>query len=204
MTAQLRDERRDVACAVLRQVGPNAPTLCEGWSAYDLAVHLWTLNHSLIQAPADTLGMKNTARRLMERTKEQWPYEELVSQLESGPASFRWMPCDFREDYRHSLGEWYIHGEDARRANGIPVEQLGEKTQSALWERLKVSAKAVRRKQVIAFRTLDGDSSSIGKTASSGSKGRGVVVTGLPSELFLWAYGREAVANVEVAGGTTI
>ena len=39
MTNFARSERRSLA-ALLRTLGPDAPTLCEGWDARDLAVHL--------------------------------------------------------------------------------------------------------------------------------------------------------------------
>src|SRR5918999_422676 len=35
-----RSERADL-CDLLDKVGPDAPTLCRGWNAHDLAAHLW-------------------------------------------------------------------------------------------------------------------------------------------------------------------
>uniref|UniRef100_UPI0025DDC77B maleylpyruvate isomerase family mycothiol-dependent enzyme n=1 Tax=uncultured Brevibacterium sp. TaxID=189678 RepID=UPI0025DDC77B len=39
MTNFARSERRSLA-ALLRTVGPDAPTLCEEWTTRDLAVHI--------------------------------------------------------------------------------------------------------------------------------------------------------------------
>ena len=35
-----KSERADL-CDLFDQVGPDAPTLCRGWDAHDLAAHLW-------------------------------------------------------------------------------------------------------------------------------------------------------------------
>nr|BFF25281.1 hypothetical protein GCM10025732_32460 [Glycomyces mayteni] len=37
-------ERRDL-CELLAEVGPDAPTMCEGWTALDLAAHLVLREH---------------------------------------------------------------------------------------------------------------------------------------------------------------
>lgn len=47
MTAALRDEQLSRCCDALAAVERDAPTLCEGWSAHDLALHLWVLKHPL-------------------------------------------------------------------------------------------------------------------------------------------------------------
>lgn len=39
----LRDAEQERCCDVLAQVPPDTPTLCEGWTAHDLAAHLWSL-----------------------------------------------------------------------------------------------------------------------------------------------------------------
>ena len=41
MTATtLARAERHALCDLLIEVGPDAPTLCEGWSTFDLAAHL--------------------------------------------------------------------------------------------------------------------------------------------------------------------
>ena len=32
---------RAALCDLLDEVGPHAPTLCEGWDTHDLAAHVW-------------------------------------------------------------------------------------------------------------------------------------------------------------------
>ncbi|HBA95165.1 MAG TPA: TIGR03085 family protein, partial [Acidimicrobiaceae bacterium] len=40
MSAQLAQAERAALCDLLLDVGPEAPTLCEGWTAAHMAAHL--------------------------------------------------------------------------------------------------------------------------------------------------------------------
>jgi hypothetical protein len=51
VTAYLRDRQLRRCCDALNQVSADAPTLCAGWSAHDLAIHLWTLKHDPLGWP---------------------------------------------------------------------------------------------------------------------------------------------------------
>jgi uncharacterized protein (TIGR03085 family) len=194
MTAHLRDARKAETCRLLGLVRPDAPTLCAGWTAHDLAAHLWGLNHAVLQPVTETLGPAPVADRLRERVISRWSYQELLRRLTEGPSSFRWMPADVLEGHRHALGEWYIHGEDVRRVHDLPADPGDDTLQEALWRRLLVAAPQLKRRECLEFRRPDGVTHRIG----SGSPTH--TITGRPSELLLWAYGRTAVADVVVAG----
>ena len=125
MTAELRNAQRDEFCRVLSMVAPDAPTLCSGWTAFDLAAHIWILNHG----PLAWAGMllppfSWLTDREIRRTKERFSYAGLVEEIRTGPASFACMPTDPREDHRHSLGEYFIHTEDVRRPNRLPKQEI--------------------------------------------------------------------------------
>ncbi|WP_130874616.1 maleylpyruvate isomerase family mycothiol-dependent enzyme [[Pseudopropionibacterium] massiliense] len=122
MTAELRNAQRDEFCRVLSMVAPDAPTLCSGWTAFDLAAHIWILNHG----PRAWAGMllpplSWLTDREIQRTKERFSYAGLVEEIRTGPASFACMPTDPREEHRHSLGEYFIHTEDVRRPRVLRV-----------------------------------------------------------------------------------
>ena len=51
MSRELRDACKESLCQALAMVPAQAPTLCEGWSAHDLAVHLWILKHDPLGWP---------------------------------------------------------------------------------------------------------------------------------------------------------
>lgn len=194
MTAALRDAQRAIACNVFRRVSPESPTLCEGWSAYDLATHLWTLDHDPLAWPAIGIGaLSSWERKRFDRIQQRLPYPALIDQLAAGRGSFACMPTDRFEDYRHSLGEWFVHTEDVRRANGISKPDYPDDLQVAFWLRLQAAAKALFPLRGIRFVTTSG---------ATGRTGRGAIettVTGEPAELLLWAYGRRDAADVELS-----
>jgi uncharacterized protein (TIGR03085 family) len=41
----LDQRERDELCELFLELGPTAPTLCEGWDTLDLAAHLWIREH---------------------------------------------------------------------------------------------------------------------------------------------------------------
>ncbi len=194
MTAHLRDARKAETCRLLGLVRPDAPTLCAGWTAHDLAAHLWGLNHAVLQPVTEALGPAPVADRLRSRVISRWSYQELLRRLAEGPSSFRWMLADVLEGHRHALGEWYVHGEDVRRAHDLPADPGDDTLQEALWRRLLVAAPQLRRRECLEFRRPEGVTHRIGSGAPTHT------ITGRPSELLLWAYGRTAVADVVVAG----
>src|SRR5689334_9042684 len=89
MTGFARQER-SALCATLDAVGPDAPTLDEGWTARDLAAHLvlreTRLDASLGIVVAPLAGWTERVQAGIARTA--WP--QLVARLRSGPP--RWSP----------------------------------------------------------------------------------------------------------------
>jgi len=193
VTTALRDAQQATACEVFRLVTPDSPTLCEGWSAFDLAAHLWTLNHDLLAWPAVGISaLDGWGRRRLDRVKERYPYPQLVTQLESGSGAFACMPGDRLEGHRHSLGEWFVHTEDVRRANGLDVPTYADDLQEALWRRLRVAARALSPWRGLRFVTPSGASARTGLGTIRAT------VHGEPAELLLWLYGRRDAADVEM------
>ena len=199
MSVVVRDEQRDVFCRALASVPADAPTLCAGWTAYDLAVHVWILKHDPVAWPADLLPpLAPLARRRAERVRRRFGYRELVEVLAREPAAIACMPDDRFEGYRHSLGEYFMHTQDVARPNGLPQSALatppGRALDHALWLRVQRAAPALHwRTRGLVLATPDGRLARV-------TRGRVTrVVTGPPSELMMWAYGRHG-ARVRVHG----
>ena len=171
----------------------SAPTLCSGWTAFDLAAHVWILNHG----PLAWAGMllppfSWLTDREIRRTKERFSYAGLVEEIRTGPASFACMPTDPREEHRHSLGEYFIHTEDVRRPNRLPKQEISPDLAEALWRRLRTASRQLHPFASWEFRTPQG---------GHGRIGRGPVtkqITGEPGELLMWVYGRTEAARVEI------
>jgi uncharacterized protein (TIGR03085 family) len=110
----LRAERAAL-CDTLEQLGPDAPTLCEGWTTADLAAHLVVRERDPRAVPGLVLGgpaARYTAK-LQARAKAHG-YPWLLERLRSGPPAYivhtmAWV----------NVNENWIHHEDARRANGM-------------------------------------------------------------------------------------
>ncbi len=80
-----RDERLAL-CALLDETGPDAPTLCEGWTTRDLAAHL-VLRENRMDAGIGILGgpLAGYTRRVQRRLSEQVPFSNLVTTIRNGP-----------------------------------------------------------------------------------------------------------------------
>ena len=55
LTAPQQAERAAL-CDLFVQVGPAAPTLCEGWATYDLAAHLVIRERKPLSGPGLVMG----------------------------------------------------------------------------------------------------------------------------------------------------
>ena len=78
-------EERLALCALLDETGPDAPTLCEGWTTGDLAAHL-VLRERRPDAAAGVAGgpLAGYTARVQQRLKERIPFPDLVRMIGSG------------------------------------------------------------------------------------------------------------------------
>ncbi|WP_405947348.1 TIGR03085 family metal-binding protein [Streptomyces prunicolor] len=181
---------------LLETAGPDAPTLCEGWRARDLAAHV-----VVRERRADAAGgimIKQLAPRL-ERVMTEFaakPYDELIQLIRTGPPRFS--PFQLKQlDEASNTVEFYVHTEDVRRAQPEwTPRELDPVFQDALWSRLERMARLVGRSAPtgLVLRRPDGQTAVAHKGAPV------VTVTGEPSELLLFAHGRQSVAKVELDG----
>ncbi|MGW6293660.1 TIGR03085 family protein [Streptomyces sp. SID9913] len=181
---------------LLETAGPEAPTLCEGWRTRDLAAHVVVRE----RRPDAAGGMlvKQLAPRL-ERVMAEFtakPYEELIQLIRTGPPRFS--PFNLKQvDEMSNIVEFYVHTEDVRRAQpDWSPRELDPVFQNALWSRLERTARLMGRSVPtgLVLRRPDGQT----VVAHRGTPV--VTVTGEPSELVLFAYGRQSAAKVDLDG----
>ncbi|MGY0066724.1 TIGR03085 family metal-binding protein [Streptomyces sp. QTS137] len=181
---------------LLETAGPEAPTLCEGWRARDLAAHVVVRERR--PDAAGGIVVKQLAQRLERVTAEftAKPYEELIQLIRSGPPRFS--PFNLKQiDELSNVVEFYVHTEDVRRAQPEwTPRELDPVFQDTLWSRLEQTARMVGRGAAtgLVLRRPDG------RTAVAHRGTPVVTVTGEPSELVLFVYGRREVAEVELVG----
>jgi uncharacterized protein (TIGR03085 family) len=187
-------ERREL-CDLLEELGPDAPTLCDGWTTIDLTAHLVLRERDPRAAPGILLGGRFEAslQRLTERVLDRG-YERLVDQVRTGPPPGPMALPGLRTVL--NLNEYAVHHEDVRRANGLGPRNDRADLQNALWGLQRHGARLALRKvhgvRVVLARP-DGKEIAVGR-------GPEVTMVGEPLELQLYLLGRGDAAQVEVSG----
>ncbi|MGH3372124.1 MAG: TIGR03085 family metal-binding protein [Nocardioidaceae bacterium] len=195
MNSLARTERAAL-CDLALALGPDAPTLSGEWTVKDLVVHLLVREGSPaaigIVVPPLARATEMASARLARRD-----LSVLVERLRQGPpfySPYRLGPVD---RMLNTL-EFFVHHEDIRRAqDGWTPRELPGKVQHALWRAIRVGGKALVRgaaSGVVIERSDTGD------RAMLTGGGTTVVVRGLPAELVMFVYGRQAQAVVELEG----
>jgi uncharacterized protein (TIGR03085 family) len=196
-----RQERRAL-CDLLDRTGPDAPTLCEGWTTGDLAAHLVLREHRP-DAAGGVLGgpLAGYTARVQQRIKERTPFPDLVRTIRSGPPrlSFLGLPG---VDERANAVEFFVHHEDVRRAAADwAPRQLGNSGSDMLWQRLRM-ARFMLRKVPVGVELAREDPEADGRAYRITAKNATPVVTviGSPAELTMWLMGRTSAARVRFDG----
>lgn len=195
MTTHAQRERLLLA-DLLESSGPDAPTLCDGWTTRELAAHV-VVRERRGDAAAGQL-IPRLADRLERVSKEYAakPYEELVQLIRTGPP--RLSPFAIKQlDEASNTVEFYVHTEDVRRAAPDWTPRVLDPVfADALWSRLERAARVLGRRSPVGLVLRRPDGQTV--VAHKGSPV--VTVTGEPGELTLFAFGRQRAAQVEVQG----
>ena len=194
-------EERLALCALLDETGPDAPTLCEGWTTGDLAAHL-VLRERRPDAAAGVAGgpLAGYPARVQQRLRERIPFPDLVRMIKSGPPRLSVMALPGMDE-RVNAVEFFVHHEDVRRAaDGWEPRTLGGGEPDMLWGRLRMARFMLRKAPVGVELARDdgGPATSYRITARNATPA--VTVVGSPAELTLWVMGRRAAARVRMDG----
>ncbi|MGW0215258.1 TIGR03085 family metal-binding protein [Micromonospora chokoriensis] len=188
---------REALADLLLALGPDAPTINEGWATRDLAAHL-----VLRERRPDAAGglvlppLRGYAERVRQHLAAR-PYPDLVAQVRRPPL---WSPISNPlTDELANLMEFFIHHEDVRRAgSGWQPRDLPAGLQGALWKRAAPMARlALRRFPADLYVQAPGHGE-----LSVGRGGEPLRVVGPPAELVLFLSGRQRVARVQLDGPT--
>jgi uncharacterized protein (TIGR03085 family) len=200
-------EERLALCALLDKSGPDAPTLCEGWTTGDLAAHLVLREHRPDAAAGVAGGpLAGYTARVQQRIRQRIPFPDLVRMIRSGPPRLSVMALPGMDE-RINAVEFFVHHEDVRRAaDGWEPRALANGESDMLWGRLRMARFMLRKAPVgvelarddggPAARSTDGASYRI--TARNATPA--VTVVGSPAELTLWVMGRRSAARVRMDG----
>jgi uncharacterized protein (TIGR03085 family) len=179
-------------------VGPDARTLCEGWTASDVAIHLVLIERH----PESWLGIPlgnriPRTRRYFDGlvdTERARPWPELVERMRTGPQHGPWANAAIRN--RMQFRELIVHGEDVRRANGIAPNDLGPAVREATWKKAKFFSRFVKTAKPYGLEIADPEG-RVHRAREGVSYAR---VTGEPVDLLLYEFGRSDAASVTFSG----
>lgn len=181
----IAQRERAALVETIRAAGPDAPTLCEGWNARDLAAHLVVREYRPDAAAGILIPFfAGRTEKVQNEVVGRNGWEELVDKVASGPPAYS--PFKLLDPVIN-VAEMFIHHEDVRRAadNWEPRE-----LEPALKSRLARTVPLMGRLTLakvpgrVALRTPGG------KTLLTAGHGPAVTVTGEPEELLLFAVGR--------------
>ncbi|GAA2517060.1 TIGR03085 family metal-binding protein [Pilimelia columellifera] len=194
MKRYARAERQTLA-DLLDRTGPDAPTLCKGWTTRDLAAHLVVRE----RRPDAAIGLVIPALRRhgdrVRAARARTPYPQLVDLVRQPPW---WSPVSnpLIDPVANGL-EMFVHHEDVLRAQPdwrpreLPTAYL-----AAIWAEVRSLARIVLRSYPAAVLL---DAPGWGQTRA-GAGGPKVRVVGAPPELLLVLVGRQRAALVELDG----
>ncbi|MFZ9360371.1 MAG: hypothetical protein ACO249_03425 [Candidatus Nanopelagicales bacterium] len=86
MTTFAKQERNAI-CQTLRQLGPDQPTLCQGWNTRDLLVHLIVRENRPDAAVGLFVPFLSSYTESISNKYKEKSFEELISIFENGPKS---------------------------------------------------------------------------------------------------------------------
>jgi uncharacterized protein (TIGR03085 family) len=197
MTNYARSERELLADLLLSE-GPDAPTLCEGWTTRDLAAHIVVRERrpdSAVGLLVKPLAGHGERVRL---ARAALPYDRLISQLRTPPV---WSPISNPVvDPLANTMEMFIHHEDVRRGGDTwEPRQLDRELETTLWRNLKLISRAsLSRLKITA---------SIEATGFPAIRNGGepqVRIIGDAGELAVFFFGRQRAARVTLEGAPDV
>ena len=190
-----RSSRNEASSATFFvEYGADAPTLCEGWLAVDLAAHLVVRERRPDSGPGLVWPrLAEYTEKVRRGERDRVPFETLVDTVRRGP------PVLLRPfDGPMNTVEFFIHVEDLRRArDGWTPRMVSPALADALWARVGPGGMAKKVPATIVI-------TSPGRDAKEAGSGPRLTLAGDPGELIMFGAGRQAAAKVEIDGDETL
>ena len=202
MSRYARAERADLA-ELLERLGPDAPTLCEGWATRDLAAHLVLRERRPDAAAGIVVGPLAGHTERVQRALAGGDWAALVAKVRRPPW---WSPVSNRlTDELANRLELFVHHEDVRRAQpGWAPRDLPPGLVDALWPQTRVVARRALRRIPATVTVTPTDTAGEGQPVTAGAGGPAVLLSGPVPELLLFAMGRQGHARVELTGPAAV
>jgi uncharacterized protein (TIGR03085 family) len=190
-------EQRRAFADACNEVGPDAPTLCGGWTTSDLAAHVYVREHRPDALPGVLpLGpLSSYTEKVMASALRVHGFDGLVHDVRTAPP---WLPGPV--DDAVNTVEYFVHAEDVRRPNGLPPRETSLDLERFIWRRLRRQARMSFRRVQASVRLVP----SMGEPVTVGRGGPAVEVSGKATELVLLAYNRKEHADLDITGARDV
>jgi uncharacterized protein (TIGR03085 family) len=189
----LAGSERAALCDLMEEKGPDAPTLCEGWTTADMAAHLFVRERRPLASPGILVPqLAKVTEREMGRAKQRFGFKGLVDRIRSGPPLW-WRPIDGTVNGL----EFLVHHEDVRRGEPGWEPREDPALDAAAWRILGRAAGLLSRRVKGAGLVLE---RSDGERIVARKGEPRAVLRGGPVELLLYLEGRSGAARVSLDG----
>ena len=190
---------RAALCDLLLEVGPDAPTLCAGWTTRDLAAHLVVREGRPDAAMGIVVPPLAGWTEKVQSGAARRDYADLVATVASGPPRWSMMAIASVDAQSNTL-EYFIHHEDVRRGDE-PWEprELDAATTADLWARLSKAGKFFARRSPVGVVVAPTDGPATGTELRLKDGERSVILRGPVGEIVLAIYGR-VTHGLEIEG----
>jgi uncharacterized protein (TIGR03085 family) len=195
MTTNLAPAERAALCDLFDAVGPDAPTLCTGWTTRDLAAHLAVRDRRADAAAGIMIRRLAGHTETVRRAEAARAYPQIVQRVRRVPW---WVLTGHGVlDRLTNTTEFYIHHEDVRRAaDDWAPRDLSDEMQRALYGPVRTIS-PLRLRRFPAAITIEAPGYGQIKAGAGGPE---LSLAGEPGELALFLGGRQAHSRVTLYG----
>jgi uncharacterized protein (TIGR03085 family) len=198
MDPMSRRERAGLCNAAL-EAGEEAPTLCGGWTVKDLVIHLLVRERDPLAAPGILIPPLHGLTRRSERRLQHQDFSALVERVRGGPPRWSVMALPPVDQLLNTL-EYFVHHEDIRRAApGWEPRELTDRENRILFKGAATAGKRFVKSVGVPVRVRWADGDRVRESVLARGEDP-VVVTGEPSELTMFLFGRDQHTGLKFEG----
>ena len=131
------------------ELGPDEPTLCEGWTTRDLLAHLLVRERRPDAAGGIIIPLLAKRTKQVMASIAEKPFDDMVEQLRSGPPIWSPFAVPVFGD-KGNLVEFFVHHEDVRRAQPSWEPRADDAARDdAMWKVLKMMGRLMYRRSPV-------------------------------------------------------
>jgi uncharacterized protein (TIGR03085 family) len=187
-------ERREL-CDLALTLGPDAPTLCEGWTASDLMAHLVVRERKPVASMGNVVERFSGLNQRAMAKQQARGFEVLVERYRTPALFLRLAPP---VDEAMNGFELLVHHEDLRRGGtSWEPRELDPAELDLLWSKLSKGMRFFGRRVPVPTVIRRSDT---GDTATAKKGDDPVTVSGPVVELVLFLFGRSALSGLTFEG----